>query len=163
MSCFENSVRAVCAWVLQSTMCTPLCSQDSTQDRLGEYSLLSKYWKIEYSLLGKYCKLWVQFVGQILQDLSTVCWAITARFEYSLLGKYCKLWVQSVGQILQDLSTECWANTEAVPLFYPAWNSNDNMDIRLQKSISVQVKVLFGIKSRAAPKFLRSLSRLSSG
>jgi len=117
----------------------------------------------EYSLLGKYYKIWVQSVGQLLQDLSTVCWANTASCEYSLLGKYCKIWVQSVGQIMQAVGTVSWANTEAVPILYPAWNSIYNMDIGLQKSVSVQVKVLFGIRRRVAPKFLRSLSRLSSG
>jgi hypothetical protein len=43
MQWLENSVLAVCAWVLQAAMCTPLCTQDSAQEHLGEYRLLGKY------------------------------------------------------------------------------------------------------------------------
>jgi hypothetical protein len=48
MPCYENSVHAVCSLALQLAMCTSLCSQDATQDRLGEYRLLGKHCKLCY-------------------------------------------------------------------------------------------------------------------
>jgi len=85
--------------------------------------------------------------------MSTVWWENTARCDYSLVGEYCKLWVQSGGRILQVVSTVWWANTAAGPLLYPAWNSNDNMYIVVLMSVSVQVKILFGIWHRVAQCF----------